>query len=115
MDSARLNVYWFLSLLAPAAIMCAAALARRKWVSLCALPISIAVTYWLCLLAVTRKWQTYLSRATTDAERQWVFDHDGGNQAFTAVVTGPLEAVLYSVIWGVIGWKLSARSRNVVV
>jgi hypothetical protein len=116
MDGARFNVFWYLLLLAPALIMIFASTARRKWLSFVAAVVSLATTYWLCLLSVVRKWNIRASLATTDAQKQWVYDHDGANQAFTAVVTGPLEAVVYTVLWGVIGWKLismyQARSSN---
>lgn len=106
MDGARLNVFWFLSLLAPALIMLSASAGRRIWLSLSAAVVSLGLTYWLCLLSVERKWDIRASLATTEAQRQWVYDHDGANQAFTAVVTGPLEAVVYTVLWGLVGWKL---------
>jgi hypothetical protein len=116
MDGARFNVFWFLSLLAPALIMIAASTARRIWLSLAAAAISLGATYCLCLLSVERKWDIRLRLATTDAQRQWVYDHDGANQAATVVITGPLEAVVYTVLWGVVGWKLismyQARSSN---
>jgi hypothetical protein len=116
MDGARLNVFWFLSLLVPALIMVAASCGRRVWLILGAGVVSLAATYWLCLLAVARKWDIRASLATTEAQKQWVYDHDGANQAFTAVVTGPIEAIASTVLWGVIGWKfismLKARSSN---
>jgi hypothetical protein len=111
MEDARFNVFWFLSLLAPAAIMLIGSLGHRLWQSLIAGGLSVYLTYWLCLLAVTRKWDMRLAQATTEAQRQLVFDSDGGNQAFTAVITGPLEAVIYTVLWGVVGWKLVSRHR----
>jgi hypothetical protein len=96
--------------------MLVASAARRIWLSLGAALVSLAVTYWLCLLSVARKWDIRASLATTDAQKQWVYDHDGANQAFTAVVTGPLEAIAYTVLWGLIGWKLismyQSRSSN---
>ena len=111
MDAARFNIFWFLSLLAPAAIMITASFARQKWVAWFAAVISLAATYWLCLLSVVRKWDIRTSIAATDAQKQWVFDHDGANQAFTSVVTGPLEAVGYTVFWGLVGWKLASMLR----
>jgi hypothetical protein len=116
MDGARFNLFWFLSLFAPALIMLAASAARRKWLSLVAAVLSLGVTYWLCLLAVARKWGIRAQFASTDAQKQWVYDHDGANQAFTAVITGPLEAIVYTVLWWIVGWKLfsiyQARSSN---
>jgi hypothetical protein len=112
MDGARLNVFWFLSLFAPALIMLAASARRRIWLSLGAGVVSLAVTYWLCLLSVSRKWEIRATLATTDSQKQWMYDHDGANQAFTAVVTGPLEAVTYTVLWGLIGWKLISLYRS---
>ena len=92
--------------------MLAASAGRRIWLSLGAAAISLAATYWLCLLAVARKWDIRAASAATDAQKQWVYDHDGANQAFTAVVTGPLEALVYTLIWGVIGWKLVSMYRS---
>lgn len=111
MEDARFNVFWFLSLFAPAAIMLIGSLGRRLWQSLIAGALSVWLTYWLCVLAVVRKWDMRLAQATTEAQRQWIFDSDGGNQAFTAVITGPLEAVVYTAFCGVVGWKLIARHR----
>jgi hypothetical protein len=112
MDGARFNVFWFLSLLTPAAIMLAASLGRRWWLSGAAALASLAITYWLCLLAVEQKWTTRLELATTEAQRQWVYDSDGGNQAFTAVVTGPLEAIAYTALWALVGWKLVSMYQD---
>ena len=111
MDGARLNVFWFLSQFAPALIMLAASTRRRIWLSLGAGIVSLAVTYWLCLLSVSRKWDIRAALATTESQKQWVYDHDGANQAFTAVVTGPLEALAYTVLWGLIGWKFISMYR----
>lgn len=83
MDDARFNVFWFLSVVAPAAIMLAASIGRRVWLTLIAGAASICITYWLCLLAVVRKWDLRLARATTEVQQQLVYDSDGGNQAFT--------------------------------
>jgi len=112
MDVARFNVFWFLSLLAPAAIMIGASAGRRIWLSFVAAAVSLGATYWLCLLAVSRKWDIRAASAATESQKQWVYDHDGANQAFTAVVTGPLEAVVYTLFWGVIGWKLVSMYRS---
>jgi hypothetical protein len=112
MDGARLNVFWFLSLVAPALIMLAASTGRRVWLSLGAAMFSLAVTYWLCLLSVARKWEIRASLATTDVQKQWVYDLDGANQAFTAIVTGPLEAIAYTILWGLIGWKLASMYQS---
>jgi hypothetical protein len=116
MDSARFNVFWFLSLLVPAVVMLAASLGRKWWLSGIAALASVTTTYWLCLLAVSRKWSIRSELATSEAQRQWVYDSDGGNQAFTAVVTGPLEAILYTALWAFLGWKLvsmyQGRSSN---
>ena len=112
MDGARLNVFWFLSLLVPAVIMLTASTGKRVWLSAGAAVVSLAATYWLCLLAVARKWDIRAASAATEAQKQWVYDHDGANQAFTAVVTGPLEAVGYTLLWGVIGWALISRYQS---
>jgi hypothetical protein len=112
MDDARFNVFWFLSFLVPAAVMLAASLGRRWWLSGIAALVSVAITYWLCLLAVTQKWTIRSELATTEAEKQWVYDSDGGNQAFTAVVTGPFEAVLYTALWGFLGWMLVSMYQD---
>ena len=111
MDDARFNAFWFLSLVAPAAIMLIGSLGHRLWQSLIAGALSVCLTYWLCLLAVERKWQTRMAEAATDEQLQWVTNSDGANQAFTSVITGPLEAVVYTVLWGIVGWKLIARHR----
>jgi hypothetical protein len=110
MDDARFNVFWFLSLLAPAAIMLIASLGHRLWQSVIAGALSVYLTYWLCVFAVERKWQMRLAQATTDEQLQRA-TADGANLTFTALITGPLEAVLYTVLWGIVGWKLISRHR----
>jgi hypothetical protein len=112
MDDARFNVFWFLSLIAPAVMMLIASFGRRLWQCLIVGGLSLCIAYWFCLLAVDRKWDVRLAQATIEAQRQWVYDSDGGNEAFTAVVTGPIEAGLYTVIWGLIGWKLGLLYRH---
>jgi hypothetical protein len=92
--------------------MLSASVARRAWVSLAAGLLSLAATYWLCLLSVARKWDIRANLATTEAQKQWVYDHDGANQAFTAVITGPLEAMAYTVLWGFVGWTLISMYRS---
>jgi hypothetical protein len=116
MDSARFNVFWFVSVLAPAAIMLFASLARRWWLTALAAALSVAATYWFCLIAVEQKWTIRYDLVQSDPELQRLYDSDGANQAFTAVVTGPIEAVGYTVLWGFLGWKFvsmyQARSSN---
>ena len=111
MDGGEFNIFWFLSLLAPAIIMLAASISRRVWVSLLAALVSLGATYWFCVLAVAKKWDIRGQLATTEAQRQWVYDNDGANQAFTAIISGPFEAILYTIVWGVLGWKLVKMYR----
>jgi len=104
MAAARFNVFWFLSFLAPAAIMLFAAFWNERRIFLAGAVISLVVTYSLCNLAVQEKWKTRLEIAKTEKQLE-VATADGANVVFTAYIFGPLEAVLYTWFWGYIGRK----------
>lgn len=104
MAAARFNVYWFLSFLVPAAIMLAVTYWKSRKVFFLGVLVSLALTYWLCNIAVQEKWRTRFEMAKTEQQIQ-VATTDGANIVFTAFFFGPLEAVLYTWFWGYIGRK----------
>jgi hypothetical protein len=108
MEAARFNVYWFLALLAPAAIMIAATYTRRILPLLIGVGVSLFVTYNLCYMAVDKKWDTRMKIAQTDAEREYA-SADGANRVATVLVIAPFEAVLYTSVWGIVGWRRRRR------
>jgi hypothetical protein len=105
MAAARLNVFWFLSFLAPAAIMLLATFWKQRRILVVGVVISLVVTYTLSNLAVQQKWQTRLETAKTEKQLE-AATADGANIVFTAYVFGPLEAVLYTWFWGYAGRKV---------
>jgi len=104
MAAARFNVFWFLSFLAPAAIMLLATYWKEKRILIAGVVVSVVVTYALCNLAVQQKWQTRLEMAKTEKQLD-AATADGANIVFTAYIFGPLEAILYTLFWGYIGRK----------
>jgi uncharacterized membrane protein len=104
MAAARFNVFWFLSFLAPAAIMLLAASLKEKRIFVAGAVVSLVATYTLCNLAVQEKWQTRVEIAKTENQLE-AATADGANTVFTAYLFAPLEAVLYTWFWGYIGRK----------
>ena len=105
MAAARFNAFWFLSFLAPAAIMLLVTFWKEKRVFVAGVVISLVVTYTLCNLAVQEKWQTRIEMANPEKQLE-AATADGANTVFTAYFFGPLEAVLYTWFWGYIGRKV---------
>lgn len=105
MEAARFNVYWYLSFAVPLIVMAVATYRRKKsllWVGVVA---SLVATYMLCNLAVQTKWETRWEIAKTKEEREYA-TADGANLVFTAFVFAPLEALLYTAVWGFVGWRV---------
>ena len=103
MFAARYNIYWYLSFVAPMVIMLIGTLRRKKSFLMIAILISLVSTYYLCNISVQKKWQDRFNLAVTEEEREYAHT-DGANLAFTTILIGPFEAVLYTSIWGVVGW-----------
>jgi hypothetical protein len=110
MLAARFNVYWFLSILAPALIMLAATYWRRRPVLIVGALLSLFITYALCNFSVREKWRIRNEIAQTDSEKEHA-TADGANLVFTVIFIGPFEAIAYTSLWGVVGWRLWARLR----
>lgn len=104
MAAARFNVFWFLSILAPAVIMLLATFWQEKRIWVVGAAISLSVTYLLCNLAVQEKWHTRLELAKTETQLA-AATRDGANLVFTAYISGPLEAMVYTWFWGSMGRK----------
>jgi hypothetical protein len=111
MEAARFNVYWYLSLFAPAVIMVVATYRRRKLLLWTGVGASLVATYLLCNMAVQERWKTRLEIAQTDEEKRYAMA-DGGNLVGTALVIAPFEAILYTSIWGVVGWRIWPRIHD---
>ena len=105
MEAARFNVYWYLSLVVPFFIMAAATYWRKKSILWTGVVVSLLATYALCNLAVQTKWQTRWEIAKTEEEQRYAAA-DGANLVFTAFIIGPFEAILYTSVWGVLGWRI---------
>ena len=108
MDAARFNVYWYLSLAIPFLLMIVVTYWRKKSILWSGVAVSLVATYLLCNAAVQTKWQTRWEIAKTEKEQRYA-TADGANLVFTAFIIGPFEAVLYTGIWGFVGWRLWGR------
>lgn len=111
MAAARFNIYWYLSLLAPLLIMAAATYWRKKSILWSGVVASLVATYLLSNLAVQEKWETRYRIATTEEEHRYAAA-DGGNLVGALLIIGPFEAILYTSIWGVAGWRIWGRVRS---
>jgi len=101
---ARFNLEWFLSLLVPATLMLLVTYRHRKSLLVIGVILSLAATYSLCNLSVEKKWRTRAEIAATNEEKAYAYS-DGANLVFTAFFIAPFESVLYTTIWGVVGWR----------
>ena len=108
MDSARFNVFWFLSLFAPAAIMFFATYFQRKSILVVGILLSLSATYLLCNVAVQEKWRIRFESAVTEQELEKA-SADGANLVFTAILIAPFESTVYTTLWSVIGWRTWRR------
>lgn len=104
MEAARFNIYWFLSFIAPAAIMIIAAYRHKRYIMVLGALLSLVTTFTLCNMAVSEKWHMRSEIADTEQEREYATE-DGANLAFTLLVFAPFEALFYTSFWGFIGWR----------
>ncbi len=109
--AARYNIWWFLSFIAPALIMVISTFWHKKWILIIAVFFSLFITYTLCNLAVQKKWDTRCEIAKTEEELEYA-TADGANLVFTAFFIAPFESVLYTTIWGMLGWRLWPRIKG---
>ena len=113
MDFTRLNYLWFASIAAPAIIGIAFTFYRRVWITVLGVFSSLIITYALCIGAVSLKWNLRMARAQT-AEELARATNDGANLAFSAMFSGPLEAILTTALWvsvGVCFWRNRLKDR----
>ena len=111
MAAARFNIYWFLWLLAPLAVMLAATFRKRRLDLVIGIAISLATTYALSNLAVQEKWRIRNKIATTAAEQAYA-TADGANIVFTLFFIAPIEAIVLTWLWGFIGWRYWTRIKK---
>ena len=112
--AARYNIFWYLSIIAPAAIMIFSTFWHKKQTLIIAIIISLVTTYTLCNLSVQKKWRTRYEIAKTEKEKAYA-TADGANLVFTAYIIGPFESALYTTIWGVIGWAGWTKIKKAVI
>ena len=109
--AARYNIWWYLSFFTPFGVMILATFWHKKSWLVLGVVLSVVATYSLCNLAVQKKWHDRLELAETDEELSYA-TRDGANLVFTALVIGPFEAILYTSIWGVVGWRLWPKIKT---
>lgn len=109
--AARYNAYWYLSFIAPAAVMLVATFSHKRPLLWAGVLASVVATYILCNMAVQEKWRARFEMAKTDQELEYA-SADGANLAFTAFFFAPFESVLYTTLWGVLGWCAWPRVRG---
>jgi len=103
MIAARYNLWWYLSFLVPALIMITGTFWNKRNILIIAIILSLVATYTLCNISVREKWKVRYEIAKTSKELDYS-SADGANLVFTAIFIGPFEAILYTTIWGIIGW-----------
>lgn len=112
MTMARFNIYWFLSLIAPAIVMLITTYKKSRLWLVTGVVLSVLMTYTLCNWAVQEKWRIRNEVAVTDQQRRYG-TADGANLVFTAFFIAPIEALGYTVLWGYVGRKAwSKRSMK---
>ena len=112
MQAARFNIFWFMWLPAPMAIMLVATRNRSCARLILGSVVSILATFMLSILAVDRKWSIRLSPEVTPQELEYATT-DGANMAFTLLVFAPAEAVLFTLLWGLVGRYVWEKQRAV--
>ena len=111
MVAAKYNIYWYLSFIIPAVVMLLFTFWKNKKLLTFAVIISLTATYTICNISVQEKWKVRSEIAQTDKEREYAMA-DGANLVFTAYFIAPFEAILYTSIWGILGWSLWPKIRN---
>ena len=111
MYAAKFNTFWYLSFIVPAVLMLAITYLRSRLALVLGVILSLGSTYFLCNLTVQEKWQTRLEIAKTDQELEYA-TADGANLVFTYFAIAPLESILYTSIWGLVGWRYWPRIKR---
>jgi len=109
--AARFNNYWYMSFLIPAVVMLVFTFPMRKKLLVAGVIISLVATYTLCNFSVQEKWKVRNEIAQTNQEREFA-TADGANLVFTAFFIAPFEAILYTFIWGFLGWRVWPKVRR---
>lgn len=109
--AARFNGYWFLSLIGPAVVMLFATFWHKKPILVTGIVISLLLTYALCNISVQEKWEKRMQIAQTHEELAYATT-DGANLVFTLFVLAPFEAILYTSVWGIVGWRIWPKYRT---
>lgn len=104
-DPARFNLFWFVWLIAPAAIMLTAAYLKKRYVTVVAIALSLSFTYAFSNLAVVEKWKIRAQTAITERQQE-AATADGANKVFTRLIFAPLEAVFLTGFWFWVGRKV---------
>lgn len=113
-DPARFNLFWFIWLIAPAAIMLTAAYLGKRYITVIAIAISLISTYMLSNLAVIEKWNIRVQTAITEQQQEAAMA-DGANKVFTRIFFAPLGAVFVTWFWFWVGrhiWKPHNRASR---
>lgn len=115
MIAARYNLWWYLSLFVPTLIMLFGTFWNKRYILVVSIVLSLVSTYMLCNISVREKWKERLEIAKTSEGLEYA-SADGANLVFTAIFIGPFEAILYTIIWGVVGrfgWKKLKAKRKI--
>ena len=109
--AARYNIYWYLAFVAPAFVMLLATFWHKRYLLIIGIAVSLLLTYTLCSIAVQEKWNTRYQIAETKEEKEYAMA-DGANLVFTACFFAPFEAILYTSVWTIVGWKSWPKIRK---
>lgn len=113
LDAAQFNVFWCLAMGVPAIIMLSATWFKARAVWWIAGLISVLAAYSLINISVEVKWDRRIDGAKTPEERQYWTERDGANLVFAAYVSGPVQAVIYTLFWGYVGVYLHSKRGRV--
>ncbi len=111
MYAARFNDFWYFSFVAPAEIMLATTYLRSRLALVLGALLSLGGTFALCNLSVQEKWDSRLEMAETDRELEYA-TADGANLVFTYFAIAPFESIVYTSLWGFVGWRYWPRIKR---
>ena len=109
--SDRLNIYWYLSFIAPAVIMLTVTKFEKKYIFVIGFIFSMMTTYTLSNIAVEVKWKERMNQAKTQLEIKEACA-DGGNRVFVALFFAPLEAIFYTWFFGYLGRHIVVSKKE---
>jgi hypothetical protein len=85
---------------------------HKRWSLVLAAFLSVGITFVLCNAAVAEKWRARQATVQTEEDIEYS-NADGANLVFTLYCFAPFEALLFTAVWGFVGWRYWPRLRGV--